>query len=107
MVAVTIDDRGSRIAHAIALLVFVVMFALPCAAQEKFRFPMGESPKTLSYGPLWVAAKMGFFDRESLDVPIITMRGSPLTIQALTADSIYAASAGVDALINAYERGAD
>jgi ABC-type nitrate/sulfonate/bicarbonate transport system substrate-binding protein len=42
-----------------------------------------------------------------LDVPIITMRGSPLTFQALTADSIYVASAGVDTLISAYERGAD
>src|SRR5438093_7688742 len=103
----TIDDRGTKIAHAIALLVFVVMFALPCAAQERFRFPIGASSKTLSYGPLWVAVKMGFFERENLDVPIITMRGSPLTIQALTADSISVASAGVDALISAYERGAD
>src|SRR6266508_3235246 len=93
MVAMTIDDRGTRIARTIALLVFVVMFALPSAAQEKFRFPIGESSKTLSYGPLWVAAKMGFFERESLDVPIITMRGSPLTIQALTTDSIFVASA--------------
>jgi ABC-type nitrate/sulfonate/bicarbonate transport system substrate-binding protein len=103
----TIDDRKFRIARAIALLVFVVIFALPSAAQEKFRFPIGESSKNLSYGPLWVAAKMGFFERESLDAPIITMRGSPLTLQALTADSIYVAGAGVDALINAYERGAD
>src|SRR5881396_3375702 len=30
-----------------------------------------------------------------------------LTLQALTADSIYVASAGVDALIGAHERGAD
>jgi ABC-type nitrate/sulfonate/bicarbonate transport system substrate-binding protein len=35
------------------------------------------------------------------------MRGSPLTIQALTADSIYVANATVDTLISAYERGAD
>jgi ABC-type nitrate/sulfonate/bicarbonate transport system substrate-binding protein len=42
-----------------------------------------------------------------LDVPIVTMRGSPLTIQALTADSIYIANATVDTLINAYEKGAD
>ena len=76
-------------------------------AQERFRFPIGESSKTLSYGPLWVAAKMGFFEKEGLEVPIVTMRGSPLTIQALTADSIYVASATVDTLINAYERGAD
>src|SRR6266700_864683 len=107
MVAMTIDDRGRRTAHAIAFLVFVVMFALPCAAQEKFRFPIGESSKTLSYGPLWIASKMGFFEREGLDVPIITMRGSPLTIQALTADSIYVANATVDTLIAAYEKGAD
>src|SRR5437867_3203179 len=50
---------------------------------------------------------MGFFEREGLDVPIITMRGSPLTIQALTADSIYVANATVDTLIGAYEKGAD
>ena len=77
MVAMTID-RGSRIARVIVLLVSVVMFALPCAAQEKFRFLVGESSKNLSYGPLWVAGKMGFFEREGLDVPIITMRGSPI-----------------------------
>src|SRR6266480_6585529 len=107
MAAMTIDNRGAKIAHAIALLVFVVMFGLPCAAQERFRFPIGESSKTLSYGPLWVAGKMGFFDKEGLEVPIVTMRGSPLTIQALTADSIYVANATVDTLISAYERGAD
>ena len=94
-------------AGAIVLIMFVVLFVVPCAAQEKFRFLVGESSKTLSYGPLWVAAKRGFLERENLDAPIITMRGSPLTIQALTADSISVASAGVDALISAHERGAD
>jgi len=102
-----IDDRGLRIAQAFAVLMFGVMLTFPCLAQEKIRFPIGESSKTLSYGPLWVAAKMGFFEREGLDVPIITMRGSPLTIQALTADSIYVANATVDTLITAYEKGAD
>ena len=85
----------------------VLILAAPVGAQEKVRFPIGESSKTLSYGPLWVAAKMGFFDKEGLDVPIVTMRGSPLTIQALTADSIYVANATVDTLISAYEKGAD
>jgi ABC-type nitrate/sulfonate/bicarbonate transport system substrate-binding protein len=101
-----IEDGGSRIAIAV-LLVASILFPSLIAAQEKFRFPIGESSKTLSYGPLWVAAKMGFFDKEGLDVPIVTMRGSPLTIQALTADSIYVANATVDTLISAYERGAD
>jgi ABC-type nitrate/sulfonate/bicarbonate transport system substrate-binding protein len=102
-----IETGGLRIARALASLLLTLAFTTPTAAQEKFRFPIGESSKTLSYGPLWVAAKMGFFEREGLDVPIVTMRGSPLTIQALTADSIFVASATVDTLINAYERGAD
>src|SRR6188474_2797393 len=89
------------------LVLLVCLAADHVGAQEKFRFPIGESSKTLSYGPLWVAAKMGFFEKEGLEVPIVTMRGSPLTIQALTADSIYVANATVDTLISAYERGAD
>lgn len=89
------------------LLLLILGCAWPCLAQEKVRFPIGESSKTLSYGPLWVAQKQGFFEQQGLDVPIITMRGSPLTIQALTADSIYVANATVDTLISAYERGAD
>ena len=102
-----IEDRGLRIAKTLALLGLVLILALPCVAQERARFPIGESSKTLSYGPLWVAAKMGFFEKEGLEVPIITMRGSPLTIQALTADSIYVANATVDTLISANEKGAD
>ena len=102
-----IEDGGLRIGRAAAILVLAFVLAAPCAAQEKVRFPIGESSKTLSYGPLWVAGKMGFFDKEGLEVPIVTMRGSPLTIQALTADSIYIANATVDTLISAYERGAD
>ena len=102
-----IEDGGLRMGRAAAILMFAVVLATPCAAQEKVRFPIGESSKTLSYGPLWVAAKMGFFEKEGLEVPIVTMRGSPLTIQALTADSIYVANATVDTLISAYERGAD
>lgn len=102
-----IQDGGLRIERVLAILGVAVWLVAPCAAQEKVRFPIGESSKTLSYGPLWIAAKMGFFEREALDVPIVTMRGSPLTIQALTADSIYVANATVDTLIGAYERGAD
>jgi ABC-type nitrate/sulfonate/bicarbonate transport system substrate-binding protein len=102
-----IEDEGLVMARAAAIVLLAFMFAAPCAAQEKFRFPIAESSKTLSYGPLWLASKMGYFQREGLDVPIVTMRGSPLTIQALTADSVYIANATVDTLISAYEKGAD
>lgn len=101
------ENRGSTMAQIATLIALTLALALPCEAQEKVRFPIGESSKTLSYGPLWIAGKMGFFDKEGLEVPIVTMRGSPLTIQALTADSIYIANATVDTLISAYEKGAD
>jgi ABC-type nitrate/sulfonate/bicarbonate transport system substrate-binding protein len=101
--------RRGAIEVFLAFVATVALVALVARAnaQEKVRFPIGESSKTLSYGPLWVASKMGFFEREGLEVPIVTMRGSPLTIQALTADSISIANATVDTLINAYEKGAD
>jgi ABC-type nitrate/sulfonate/bicarbonate transport system substrate-binding protein len=89
--------RRSLIVTASVML--ITLLGCKTFAQEKFKFPIGESSKTLSYGPLWVAAKMGFLEREGLDVPIITMRGSAPTIQALTADSIYVANATVDTLI--------
>ena len=100
------EDQGLKIAFLGALLSIHLLMPSLALSQEKFRFPIGESSKTLSYGPLWVASKMGFFEKEGLDVPIVTMRGSPLTIQALTADSIYVANATVDTLITATEKGA-
>jgi ABC-type nitrate/sulfonate/bicarbonate transport system substrate-binding protein len=107
MMGEKIEDGGLRMTKTVVALALAMLVAAPSFAQERVRFPIGESSKTLSYGPLWVAAKMGFFEKEHLEVPIVTMRGSPLTIQALTADSIYVANATVDTLISAYERGAD
>jgi len=89
------------------VLTWMCLLSPLCLAQERVRFPIGESSKTLSYGPLWIAAKTGFFDREGLDVPIVTMRGSPLILQALTANSIYIGNATTDSIIAANEKGAD
>ena len=69
------ENRGSTMAQIATLIALTLALALPCEAQEKVRFPIGESSKTLSYGPLWIAGKMGFFDKEGLEVPIVTMRG--------------------------------
>src|SRR5919201_1123604 len=101
--------RKSMVKLRLGLTGFLLaaIVVLPCAAQERVRFPIGESSKTLSYGPLWIAKKQGFFDQQGLDVPIITMRGTPLTLQALTAESIYIANATTDGIIAAVERGAD
>ena len=56
-----------RIALVVMLSGFVVSSAF---AQEKLRFYLGASSKTLGYSPLWVAAKKGFFEQQGLDVQL-------------------------------------
>jgi ABC-type nitrate/sulfonate/bicarbonate transport system substrate-binding protein len=93
----------------IARLFFLValILAVRVGAQERVRFPIGASSKTFSYGPLWLAQKLGYFDREGLDVQIVVMRGTPITLQALATESIYAANVGTDGVITAVDKGLD
>jgi len=93
----------------LALSMVLVQWALasPAPAQEKVRFPIGASSKTFSYGPLWLAQKLGYFEREGLDVQIVVMRGTPITLQALATESIYVANAGTDGVIGAVDKGLD
>ncbi len=92
---------------AAAILLVASLLAAPSSAQDKVRFPIGASSKTFSYGPLWLAQKLGYFDREGLDVQIVVMRGTPITLQALATESIYAANAGTDGVMGAVDRGLD
>jgi ABC-type nitrate/sulfonate/bicarbonate transport system substrate-binding protein len=96
-----------RIEQAAVIFMLAIVFASPCGAQEKVRFPIGAPSKTFSYGPLWLAQKLGFYEREGLDVQIVVMRGTPITIQALATESIYVANAGTDGVIGAVDRGLD
>jgi ABC-type nitrate/sulfonate/bicarbonate transport system substrate-binding protein len=96
-----------RIEQAAVIFMLAIVFASPCGAQEKVRFPIGASSKTFSYGPLWLAQKLGFYEREGLDIQIVVMRGTPITIQALATESIYVANAGTDGVIGAVDRGLD
>ena len=96
-----------RIEPAAVSVMLAIVFTAHCGAQEKSRFPIGASSKTFGYGPLWLAQKLGFYDREGLDVQIVVMRGTPITIQALATESIYVANAGTDGIIGAVDRGLD
>jgi ABC-type nitrate/sulfonate/bicarbonate transport system substrate-binding protein len=89
---------------------FVSLFllsAIPCLSQEKVKFPVGASSKTLGYGPLWVAWKQGFFDQQGLDAQVILLRGTPPSVQALVAGSVYVGGATPDAVMEVTERGID
>jgi NitT/TauT family transport system substrate-binding protein len=92
---------------ATIVLSLLVFMSSPCRSQEKVKFPVGASSKTLGYGPLWVAWKQGFFDQQGLDAPVILLRGTPPSVQALVAGSVFVAGATPDAIIEVTERGLD
>ena len=93
-----------RVAIVIVLAVLSCESAL---AQEKVKIFLGASSKTLGYSPLWVALKKGFFEQQGLDVQLVLLRGVPMTVQALAANSLHLGSGGPEPYIEASERGLD
>jgi ABC-type nitrate/sulfonate/bicarbonate transport system substrate-binding protein len=92
----------------LAIIIFVTVVACEFApAQEKTKIVLGASSKTLGYSPLWVAAKKGFFEQQGLDVQLVLLRGVPMTVQALAANSLHFGSGGPEPFIEASERGLD
>ena len=93
------------------LLVFAIvsllLVASPSAAQEKFKFPVSASSKTLGYSPLWVASKQGFFERQGLDVQVVLVSSADKSTMALVGGSVLVGSGSIDASIGATEQGAD
>ena len=91
--------------------VMTVAFLIPlfsnAQAQDKFKFPVSASSKTLGYSPLWVASKQGFFDRQGLDVQLVLVSGADKSVMALVGGSVYVSSGAIDANISAVEQGAD
>jgi ABC-type nitrate/sulfonate/bicarbonate transport system substrate-binding protein len=53
------------------------------AGQEKVKFPVSASSKTLGYSPLWVAHRQGFFDQQGLDVQLVLVSGADKSTMAL------------------------
>jgi ABC-type nitrate/sulfonate/bicarbonate transport system substrate-binding protein len=76
-------------------------------AQEKVKFPVSASSKTLGYSPLWVASKLGFFDREGLDAQLVLVSGADKSTMALLGGSVYISTGGTDTVVSAVEQGAD
>jgi len=88
-------------------ILFLTLNVASVAAQEKPRIFLGASSKTLGYSPLWVASKKGFFDQQGLDIQLVLLRGVPMTVQALAANSLHIGSGGPEPYIEASERGLD
>ena len=92
-------------------LLKIVVGLLVCvasvSAQEKVKFPTSASSKTLGYSPLWVASRLGFFDKQGLDVQLVLVNGADKSTMALLGGSVYVSSGGTDTVVAAVEQGAD
>src|SRR5580765_3372966 len=91
----------------IATLLLIAVTVLPASGQDKPKIYFGASSKTLGYGPLWVAVKKGFLEQQGLDGQLVLLRGTPMNVQALAANSLQVGSGGPEAFIEASERGLD
>jgi len=92
---------------SVVLLSVVLLHSSLGLAQERVKLRVSSATKTLGYGPLWVASKMGFFDRLGLDVELVVIRASDVGIQALAGGSLEIAGSASDAPIAAVEKGLD
>jgi len=89
-------------------LFIALLFAITSAqGQEKTKLYFGSSSKTFGYGGLWVAAKKGFLDQQGIDGQLVLLRGTPMNVQALVANSLQVGSGGAEAFYEAVERGLD
>src|SRR5262247_2755746 len=86
---------------------FILLHLSSTFAQERAKLRVSSATKTLGYGPLWVGSKMGFFDRQGLDVDLVVIRASDVGIQALAGGSLEIAGSAADAPIAALEKGLD
>jgi len=76
-------------------------------ADDKFEFPVAASSRVLGFAPLWTADKMGFFDREGLDVEVTTTHGTAPSMEALATESVHGAFASNHGVIVLVENGLD
>jgi ABC-type nitrate/sulfonate/bicarbonate transport system substrate-binding protein len=91
----------------LVLLSIIVLQSSLGLAQERVKLRVSSATKTLGYGPLWIASRMGFFDRQGLDIEIVAIRASDVGIQALAGGSLEIAGSASDAPIAAVEKGLD
>lgn len=88
-------------------VIWIALFVSTSSAQEKIKFPVSASSKTLGYSPLWVAWRQGFFEKNGLDVQVVLMSGADKSVMALVGGSTYSAAGAADAMITVVDQGLD
>lgn len=103
----TVPNANRMSGIFLAALLGAVTVATVASGQEKVKFPIGVGTKTLGTSMYWLANKKGFFDDVGLEVQLVLLRGSTITIQALVSESVYFAHGAADTTIAAAASGAD
>jgi len=93
--------------YVLGIILLAFAFERSADAQERVKLRISSATKTLGYGPLWVASRMGFFAKQGLDVDLVVIRASDVGIQALAGGSLEIAGSASDAPIAAVEKGLD
>jgi NitT/TauT family transport system substrate-binding protein len=76
------------------------------APEQKNLIVQGASPvPNIGYLPLYVGQKMGFFEKEGLNVEVNYSQGDSVTIQAINTGQAQIMSGTPEALIHSYEKG--
>src|SRR5574341_1716862 len=73
--------------YIVSVLTACLVLALDmqtAVGQEKVKFPVGVGTKTVRTHMYWLAAKKGFFDEVGLEVQPVLLRGTSITMQALS-----------------------
>jgi NitT/TauT family transport system substrate-binding protein len=92
---------------SIGVAFLITLYSASGFAQERVKLRISSAAKTLGYGPLWIASRMGFFERQGLDVDVVVIRASDVGVQALAGGSLEIAGSASDAPIAAIEKGLD
>ena len=90
-----------KVNFSFALLLILLLQPSLGPTQERVKLRVSSATKTLGYGPLWIASRMGFFERQGLDVELVVIRASDVGIQALAGGSLEIAGSSSDAPIAA------
>jgi NitT/TauT family transport system substrate-binding protein len=76
------------------------------APERKDLIVQGASPvPNIGYLPLYIGQKMGFFEKEGLNVEVNYSQGDSVTIQAINTGQAQVMSGTPEALIHSYEKG--
>jgi NitT/TauT family transport system substrate-binding protein len=105
--AVSLENSMRVLRSSIVLFSMIVWLPSIGLTQEKVKLRVSSATKTLGYGPLWIASKMGFFDKQGLDVDLVVIRASDVGIQALAGGSLEIAGSASDASVAVVEKGLD